>query len=116
MRENKTVFMYGTLAINHVAEDLLDNLSGKTRHYYEERILEASYVKDDTFKDLADACDRLASMVREVENNIVGDSTAFRIRIRKLMEIKNILHIAFSYPERAIARLKDLPRKKLVNA
>ena len=108
--------MYGTLALNHVTEDLLDNLSGKTRGYYEDRILEASYVRDDTFKDLADACDRLASMVREVENNIVGDSTAFRLRVRKLMEIKNILHISFSYPERAIARLKDLPRKKLLNA
>ena len=116
MDTNKEVFMYAAIAINKITQDFLDFINPAAREYLGERIMRASSIDGEDYRDIVTAVDRTVGLMRHIEENGTGDVAGHRLRQKRMAEVKSIMHIARSHPQSAIKRLKELPSKNLVNA
>ena len=116
MDTNKEVFMYGAIALDKITRDFMDFINPASREYLYDRIMKASTIDGDEYRDIVQAADRMLAIMKHIEENGTGDVAGHRLRQKRMAEIKSIMHIARSYPSAAIKRLKELPSKNLVNA
>jgi hypothetical protein len=112
---NKEVMMYAAIALDKIVNGYLDFIATK-REFLSDKMIKASCIEDETYEAISAAVVRTLHIMKNVEELGTGDATGHRLWQKRLAEIKSIMHIARSHPSAAIARLKALPSKKLMNA
>lgn len=111
----KEVYMYGAIALDALVKDFLDFVVTK-KPYIRDQVMRASRLDEEDLDSLSDAADRVLRVMRSIEEMGTGDVEGHRVRQMRVAEIASIMHIARAFPDKAVARLKALPSKRLVNA
>jgi len=115
MSKNKEVMMYAILAFDKVLRDYMDFITIKSL-YMKDALIRASQIEDESREGIVEAVDETLHVMKMIKENSTGDANEHSLRMKKVAEIKSIMHISAAFPDKAVKRLKELPTKRLINA